>query len=247
MLAASIGAGPAFSRPLSDKKPHKGVAVAHKMPVQGIDLSYFQGDVDWQKIADAGIHFAFIKATEGGDRVDPKFRANWRGAKQAGIARGAYHVMYWCRRAGEQASWFKAKVPGDDDTLPPVLDVEWNSYSKTCPHRISRDDAIAKMKIMLAAMEAHTGKKPIIYTDPKFHRDVLEGEFTDYRFWLRSTAAKPKDKYPGRNWLFWQFTTTGRVSGVSGPVDRNSFNGTPADWKRTLKALQGPTVDVSSQ
>ena len=126
-------------------------------------------------------------------------------------------------------------VPGDGNALPPVLDVEWNSHSKTCPHRIARDTAIAKIKIMLEAMEAHTGKRPIIYTDPKFHREVLEGEFTNYHFWLRSVAARPEVKYQERNWAFWQFTTTGRVSGVVGPVDRNSFNGTHADWKRVLK------------
>jgi len=84
-------------------------------------------------------------------------------------------------------------------------------------------------------MEAHTGKRPVIYTDPKFHREVLEGEFTNYHFWLRSVAARPEAKYRQRNWAFWQFTTTGRVPGVAGPVDRNSFNGTRADWKRVLK------------
>lgn len=238
LLAASLGAGTASSGALSDKDPHKGVAVAHKMPIQGIDVSYFQGDIDWQKVGEAGIDFAYIKATEGGDRLDPKFRDNWRGAKQAGIARGAYHMMYWCRRAKEQAAWFKANVPEVGHTLPPVLDVEWNSFSPTCPHHIARDDAIAKIKVMLEAMEAHTGMRPIIYTDPKFHRDVLEGEFTDYKFWLRSVAAKPEAKYWQRKWSFWQFTTTGRVKGVAGPVDRNSFNGTLADWKRALNVLQ---------
>lgn len=235
-LAASLGAGAASSGALSDKKRHKGVAAAHAMPVQGIDVSYWQGNIDWQKVGDAGVHFAYIKATEGGDRLDPKFLDNWRRAKEAGVARGAYHFMYWCRRANEQARWFMSNVPGDDDdALPPVLDVEWNSRSKTCPNRIARADAIAKIKVMLEAMEAHTGKRPIIYTDPKFHREVLEGEFADYHFWLRSVAAKPEAKYRARNWAFWQFTTTGRVHGVAGPVDRNSFNGTPADWASVLK------------
>jgi lysozyme len=220
---------------LSDKKVHDGVAEAHVMPVQGIDVSYWQGDIDWQKVGDAGVRFAYIKATEGGDRLDPKFIDNWHAAKKAGIARGAYHFMYWCRPAKEQALWFMLNVPEDDDSLPPVLDVEWNSHSKTCPQRIARDTAIAKIKIMLEAMEAYSGKRPIIYTDPKFHREVLEGEFTNHHFWLRSVAAKPEAKYQDRNWVFWQFTTTGRVHGVAGSVDRNSFNGTRADWKRVLK------------
>ncbi len=248
MLAASLVAGAALSRPLSDKKPHKGVAEAHKMPVQGIDVSYYQGDIDWRKVRDAGIHFAYIKATEGGDRFDPKFRDNWRATKQAGIARGAYHFMYWCRPASEQATWYKAHVPEDDDALPPVLDVEWTTHSKTCSRRIPRANAIAKIKVMLKAMEAHSGKRPIIYTDPKFHREVLDGEFNNYHFWLRSVAAKPEEIYRARDWAFWQFTTTGRVRGVTGPVDRNSFNGTRADWKRVLKerCLCGTATSTSS-
>ncbi len=248
VFAASLGAGAAFSRMLADKKPHNGVAAAHKMPVQGIDVSYWQGDIDWQKVGDSGIHFAYIKATEGGDRVDPKFLDNWQAAKKAGIARGAYHFMYWCRAASQQASWFKRHVPEDGDALPPVLDVEWNFHSKTCPKRLKRDAAIAKIKVMLEAMEAHSGKRPIIYTDPKFHREVLEGEFPDHDFWLRSVAAKPEAKYRERDWAFWQFTTTGRVHGVAGPVDRNSFNGTRADWQRVLKkgCICKTTESVSS-
>lgn len=235
VFAASLGADAALARKLSDKKPHKGVAQAHKMPVQGIDVSYYQGDIDWGKVGAAGIRFAYIKATEGADRADEKFRDNWQGAQEAGLARGAYHFMYWCSPASRQAAWFKRHVPKDDEALPPVLDVEWNSHSKTCPQRIDRDLAIAKIKVMLEAMEAHSGKRPIIYTDPKFHREVLEGEFTGHDFWLRSVAAEPDDVYQSRDWAFWQFTTTGRVDGVSGPVDRNSFNGTRADWKRVLK------------
>jgi lysozyme len=247
VFAASLGAEAAPSRKLSDKKRHNGVAAAHKMPVQGIDVSYYQGDIDWQKVGDAGVHFAYIKATEGADRFDPKFPDNWRAAKQAGLARGAYHFMYWCSPARQQALWFKLHVPKDDAALPPVLDLEWNSHSKTCPRRIKRSLAIAKIKIMLEAMEAHSGKRPIIYTDPKFHREVLEGAFTDHDFWLRSVAAEPEAKYRARNWAFWQFTTTGRVHGVAGPVDRNSFNGTRADWKRVLKkgCICGTTESVS--
>ena len=174
----------------------------------------------------AGVSFAYIKATEGGDHLDPKFLDNWYAAKRAGIARGAYHFVYWCRPANEQALWFMLNVPPDSDALPPVLDVEWNSRSKTCPGKVDRDTALQKIKIMLDAMEAHTGKRPIIYTDPKFHREVLEGEFTNYHFWLRSVAAEPEDIYRERGWSFWQFTTTGKVPGVDGKVDRNSYNGT---------------------
>ena len=238
LVAGSAQDGEARSRKLRDAKPHNGVAAAHTMPVQGIDVSYWQGDIDWNAVRAAGVHFAFIKATEGGDHLDPKFLDNWYAAKRAGVARGAYHFIYWCRPAHEQALWFMLNVPADADALPPVLDLEWNTHSKTCPKKVARSKALQTIRTLLAALESHTGKRPIIYTDPKFHRDILEGEFPDYQFWLRSVAAEPADVYRNRGWTFWQFTTTGTVPGVSGRVDRNSFSGTHADWERVLNRLQ---------
>src|SRR5512146_139615 len=106
-VSAGAGSGVVARQPyLADIDPHDGVARAHAMPVQGIDVSAWQGDIDWLKARAAGTQFAFIKATEGGDHLDPKFLENWEGAKRAGIARGAYHFLYWCRPADEQALWF---------------------------------------------------------------------------------------------------------------------------------------------
>ena len=122
----------------------------------------------------------------------------------------------------------------DPDALPPVLDLEWNGHSRSCPKRIPTKLALEKIKIMLEVMESHTGKRPIIYTDVAFHREVLEGQLPGYNFWLRSVAAEPHEIYRNRPWLFWQFTTTGYVSGIEKPVDRNVFNGTPADWRQVL-------------
>ena len=238
MVAGLAFGGPVLARQLKDHKPHKGVTRAHTMPIQGIDVSYWQGDIDWRKVRGAGIQFAFIKATEGGDHLDPKFLQNWHAAKRVGIARGAYHFIYWCRLASEQADWFVRNVPRDPDALPPVLDLEWHTHSKTCPKKISRELALKKTKIILEAMERHTGKRPIIYTDPAFHRDVLEGELKSYHYWLRSVAAEPHKIYGDRSWAFWQFTTTGSVPGIEGHVDRNIYNGSPSDWARVLSWLE---------
>jgi lysozyme len=221
-----------------DADPHPGVREAKSYPVQGIDLSKWQGEIDWQAVADARTHFVIIKATEGGDHFDEKFAQNWANAKAAGIPRAAYHFAYWCRTGHEQIVWFSQNVPNDPDALPPVLDVEWNGASKTCPHKISAEKARAKMKVMLEELEQLTGKRPIIYTDITFHTDVIEGTdmFDQYPFWLRSVAAPPRDRYNNRPWSFWQFTTTGRVPGIRGDVDRNAFAGTEKEWRAFLKA-----------
>ena len=224
-----------YSTVKGDTKPHPGVAAAKSFAIEGIDISKWQGDVNWQMAKDAGVHFAFIKSTEGGDHLDERFYENWRGAKEAGIPRAAYHFVYWCRPAHEQAAWFKKNVPADPSALPPVLDVEWNSQSKTCPARIPFEDAREKVRIMLKAMEEHTGKKPIIYTDITFHEDVLGNAFDDYPYWVRSVAAEPQERYKDRHWSFWQYTTTGLMPGVRGNVDRTVFAGTSAEWAKFLQ------------
>jgi lysozyme len=220
----------------SDARPHPGVEKARDFPIAGIDVSRWQRDINWYDVRAAGTQFAFIKATEGGDHIDPRFLHNWYGAKQAGVPRGAYHFVYWCRPAHEQAEWFKRNIPNDPDALPPVLDVEWNGHSKTCPRKVPREVAQEKIRLMLAELEAHTGKRPIIYTDITFHKDVFEGttEFDHYAFWLRSVAAEPHERYVNRRWTFWQWTTTGRVPGIVGDVDRNVFSGSVRDWQTFL-------------
>jgi lysozyme len=227
--------------PVDDAKPHVGVARAQQLPVHGIDVSKWQGDIDWTAVAAAGTRFAYIKATEGGDVADERFRQNWAGARAAGVARGAYHFVYWCRPAHEQAQWFKMHIPPDPDALPPVLDAEWNGHSPTCGKRIPREEAVAMMRTLLDELEAHTGKRPVIYTDIPFYRDVMaDGSFSEYALWVRTVAAEPHEKFPGRSWHFWQYTTTGRMAGIRGNVDRNAFYGSPAAWERFARGEAMP-------
>ena len=110
------------------------------------------------------------------------------------MAHGVYHFMTWCSTAAEQARWFIQNVPNDPTALPPVLDLEWNNHS-SCKNKWGKADILEKVRVMLAAMEKHTGKMPIIYTDIAFHRDILAGEHFDNAFWLRSTAAEPHERY----------------------------------------------------
>jgi lysozyme len=79
--------------------------------VHGVDVSKYQGDIDWRSAREAGVDFAFIKATEGGNHADDKFMQNWQGAKAAGIPRGAYHFVWWCRDPREEIEQFKRIVP----------------------------------------------------------------------------------------------------------------------------------------
>lgn len=205
-----------------------------RYPVHGIDLSRFQTDVDWATARANGVNFAFIKATEGGDLVDPMFDTHWRDAGAAGVRRGAYHFFYHCRPAAEQARWFIKHVPRSQGALPPVLDLEWTPTSPTC--RLRRDGATirAEAQIFLGILERHYGQRPLIYTTVDFFEDTELWRLNGVEFWLRSVADHPHEVYKGTGWRFWQYTSTGLIPGIEGRVDINVFAGSKAAWASWL-------------
>ncbi len=233
--------GAVHSPKFRDAKPVKFSRGESPKPfeVHGVDVSRWQGRIDWAKLRRQGANFAFIKATDGGDHLDPMFRRNWKSAAEAGVPRGAYHFFYWCRNAESQAKWFIRNVPREAGALPPVIDVEWNGQSR-CRRKLSRERVLEKMTVFMDMLERHYGQRPIIYTAPDFYRDNLRGAFPNHPFWLRAVADHPSDVYPGREWAFWQYSGTGLSKGVAGRIDLNVFNGTAESWNRWLaRATRG--------
>lgn len=244
-LAAPVITAPApqtglYPRPVAvafpafgDRKPHPWDGFAPQTyPVHGIDVSRWQASIDWPTARAAGISFAFIKATEGGDVADPRFAEHWADAGRAGMPRGAYHYYYFCRTPEEQARWFIQHVPRDAAALPHMLDLEWTPKSRTCTRRPDGATIRADADRFLNILAAHYGKRPVIYTTVDFYRDTGIGQLGGTEFWLRSVAAHPDRTYPGQPWTFWQYTGTGEVPGIVGPVDINVFSGSVAEWAR---------------
>lgn len=120
----------------------------------GVDVSTHQGTIDWRRVADDDIRFAYIKATEGGDFVDDHFATNWRAAGEAGLERGAYHFFTLCRPGADQADNFLRTVPKDGSALPPAVDLE---FVGNCAGRPSRDDLLRELKTFVDRVEAATG------------------------------------------------------------------------------------------
>lgn len=207
----------------SDTKPWQ-------YPIHGIDVSKYQGDIDWATARNSGVSFAFIKATEGGDVADPMFARNWEAARLAGVPRGAYHYYYFCRTAQEQAKWFIQNVPVDRSALPPVLDMEWTHKSRTCTHRPEPETVRGQLRLTAAMLAQHYGKRPIIYTTVDFYQENELWKIDTYPFWLRSVANHPSAIYEGQPWTFWQYTGTGLVNGIDGQTDLNAFAGTQSQW-----------------
>ncbi|MDP3959116.1 MAG: GH25 family lysozyme [Pseudorhodobacter sp.] len=203
-------------------------------PVHGIDTSRFQTTIDWPTARAAGVSFAWLKATEGGDRLDPAFTANWRAAARAGVPRGAYHFFYFCRPAVEQARWFIAHVPRVTGALPPVLDIEWTPFSPTCTLRPNAATVRAEAEAFMTTLERHYGQRPLIYTTVDFFRDNQMWRLAGHEFWLRSVAAHPAETFAGQHWTFWQYSGTGLVPGIAGEVDLNVFSGSQTEWSDWL-------------
>jgi lysozyme len=187
--------------------------------IRGLDVSRHQGEIAWPKVARAGYRFVWIKATEGGSHVDPLFARNWAGAAAAGLRRGAYLFVYWCRRPEDQAAFFASHVPHEAGALRPVIDVEYNPSSRSCPGKPDPDEALAKVKTILKAVEASYGVRPIVYAPDDTFRDVLAGKLTDADLWIRSFDPVPADLYGSHPWVVWQYSETGKIPGIAGPVD----------------------------
>lgn len=185
--------------------------------LQGIDVSQHQGRIDWEDVAEAGIDFVFIKATEGTDWIDPRGHSNWVGAKDAGLRVGAYHYYLLCKTGAQQAAHFMDIVPVDRTALPPVIDLE---HAQNCGLDQPREEVRAEISVMISKLRHHYGKDPVLYTTQAFYRDWLQGAFPANPIWIRDIRAYPVLP-DGRDWTIWQYSHRGHVPGIDGEVDRN--------------------------
>jgi GH25 family lysozyme M1 (1,4-beta-N-acetylmuramidase) len=194
--------------------------------VNGIDVSYYQGVIDWPTVKASGIEFAFIRLSDGANFRDPKFDVNWQGAKSAGVIRGAYQFFRPGQNVDTQANMMIAAIgtyqPGD---LPPVIDVEATS-------NLSPATVATRVKEWVAKVKAALGVDPIVYTGKYFWRDQVGGEraLATNALWIAQyTSLCPDIPTPWTRWTFWQHSDRGTVSGIRERVDLNKFNGTRDD------------------
>jgi len=103
---------------------------ARRYAIRGVDVSYYQGEIDWRTLRRSGVRFAYIKATEGTSLRDPRFAENWQRSHDAGMVRGAYHFFSICKSGAVQAANFIAAIPASTGSLPNALDAE---QMEPCP------------------------------------------------------------------------------------------------------------------
>lgn len=201
--------------------------------VAGVDVSNHQGAIDWPALAVGRVAFAYIKATEGGDFRDKRFHLNWEGAKKAGVARGAYHFFTQCRSGIEQANNFIATVPRESGALPPVIDAEHMGPCRT-GQQIS--SVVQEITTMLGLLEAHYGRRPLIYTSSDFDAIYFQGQLEGEKFWVRSLFWPPA--FRTDQWIMWQYHDAGIRPGVNGPIDLNVFRGSRREFATFVAGKQ---------
>lgn len=200
-------------------------------PICGIDVSSYQGNINWQIIEKQNISFAFIKATEGSSFVDEFFDYNFTNAQQTNLRIGAYHFFSYDSLGETQADNFIKTVKKCDNMLPPVIDLEfYNNNEKNPPEQST---VRKQLDIMLKKLEEHYKMKPIIYATEKSYSLYLANSYKEYDIWIRNVVTKP-NICDNRDWTFWQYTNRARLEGYSGKekyIDMNVFYGTKADFE----------------
>lgn len=199
-------------------------------PIRGVDVSSYQGEIDWGVLASQDIQFAFIKATEGSSSVDPNFSDNFKNAQTTNLRIGAYHFFSYDSLGKTQAENFISNVPATDNMLPPVVDVEFYSDKEQNPP--NPDDVKKELDIFLNTLEAHYNMKPIIYATGKSYDMFIADKYNKYDIWIRNVLSSPSLS-DGHEWKFWQYTDRGRLEGYNGDeryIDMNVFNGTVEEF-----------------
>ena len=174
--------------------------------LKGIDVSHFQGDVNWEEVKGAGI-------------TDPFFAANWAGMKAAGLMRGAYHFYRAQQAAQQQAAHFLSNAQFEAGDLPPVLDIEVNDG-------VIGQSLVGGVQTWLDAVEPVAGVAPIIYTNTPFWDEHFNDQFSQYPLWIAHYGPQPEPLPAGWTvWTFWQYSQSLTIAGVGGPADHDYFNG----------------------
>ena len=197
----------------------------------GIDVSHYQGSINWTSVKAAGISFAYIKATEGTTYQDPDFSANYLNAYNAGVIRGAYAFAQPGSSSGASQATYFAEHGGawsaDGKTLPGMLDLEAGCYG------LSTSAMDSWILDFFNTYLAKTGRDIVLYTSPSWW-DTCTGDWSGMSAnsplfiadWTTAASPTVPGGFPFAT--LWQYTDTGSVSGVSGDVDRDKFNGTAA-------------------
>ncbi len=222
-----------FSLLIRGRETTPTLEIENQSVVLGVDVSRYQGDIDFESLYSQGVRFVFIKATEGVTYVDPTYNTNWENAHKSGMRVGAYHFFRFESDGLEQANNFIDNVEKLKKSLPPVLDVEY--YGDYIHRPMGKDEVVGKLENMVDTLQKHYGKYPIIYCNRFVYEAYIRDNFPECDIWYRSIDTDFPILSDGREWTFWQFDDKGIMEGYEGGekhIDLNYFNGDLNELKR---------------
>jgi lysozyme len=185
-------------------------------PLQGVDVSAAQGEVDWQTVRSSGADFVYLRATEGADIRDARFASHWRQVYDAGMRRGAIHLFSFCRTALDQANNFVVTVPRTADALPAAVDLDFDEKCDSHPDRAVLIDELTRF---LKVTETHTGKPMLIRVSEAVEREYGLSSALTRPVWTAANFFPPE--YTARPWRMWRASDIRRIDGVEGPINWN--------------------------
>ena len=196
-----------------------------RYPIRGVDVSSYQGNIDWAVLSKQNITFAFIKATEGSSFVDKHFMQNWKEASKTSLWVGAYHFFSFESTGNAQAAHFISTVGSLHQSLPPVIDIEY--YEVKSDKSFSRDKIRDELKALIHELEKHYGVLPILYVTKETYNDFVKDNIFDCPLWVRNVISEPGFVQDDA-WTFWQYSNRHHLAGYSGVeryIDMNVYNG----------------------
>lgn len=225
-------AASAFLRVVRQREPHIDID-RDRYPVAGIDISAHNGDVCFDSLAGAGIDFVYLKASEGSSFRDRSFASNFARAREAGLAVGAYHFFRFdCDGASQSFNLLNA-IEGLDPDLPLAIDVEeWHNAPQATTATIRE-----RLGILVAILRAK-GHKVVIYSNKQGYARFIRGGLSSQEMpelWICSFTNPPLGH---EAWRLWQHSHKGRLPGIKGKVDLNTFNGSRTQWEAWLDSCR---------
>jgi GH25 family lysozyme M1 (1,4-beta-N-acetylmuramidase) len=206
-------------------------------PVTGIDVSRWNGYPEWDQVAADGFVFAIVKATESDYYTSVTFADQYDGAADQGLIRGAYHFAVPDDTDGATQATFFVENGGDwspdGQTLPGVLDIEYNPYGQTC-YDMSKSEMVDWVTDFVDTYIALTGRAPMIYSNADWWNTCVgSSDIPDVvplwvAYWSSGTPTLPGG---WSDYTFWQYSAEGAVGGISGDVDLNRFPGSLHDLR----------------
>lgn len=198
--------------------PDFGVPVPENFTLLGIDVSHYQGDINWAEVSQMtytqdSISFAYIKVSEGISLQDDQFEKNCDGAEQNHIKYGLYHFFRFENSAREQALRFAEFCTQVNDSLLPVIDVEI--------HQTKKSALVDSVRLFLDVVEQKIKRRPMIYTGESFFHDYFEKSLLMHeKYWIANFNGEC-NLLELPNVLVWQFSESATVNGIGYPVDMN--------------------------